>query len=124
MIVSTELFDAYLECPVKCWLRSRAAPAAGNIYADWARAQNATYCDDGLKRLLATVPESNRAIGLPSEKNPIAASWRLAVDVRLRTNNLESRLRAVERTPPMDGAAPSSSPIVSNSPTKLSRTTS
>src|SRR5215469_3163283 len=106
MIVSTELFDAYLECPVKCWLRSRAAPTDGNIYADWARVQNATYCDGGLKRLLATVPESNRAIGLPSEKNPIAASWRLAVDVRLRTNNLESRLRAVERMPPDGRGSP------------------
>src|SRR5215469_3529762 len=99
MIVSTELFDAYLECPIKCWLRSRAASAGGNIYAGWARVQNATYCDGALKRLLARIPESNRAIGLPSEKNPVAASWRLVVNVRLRTNNLESRLWAVERTP-------------------------
>ncbi len=100
MIVSTQLFEAYLECPTKCWLRSRGEPAAGNTYAEWARVQNAAYCDRELNRLLASVPESDRAIGLPIEKNPMAASWRLAVDVCLRTNNLELRLGALERTPP------------------------
>jgi len=33
----------YLECSTKCWLRSRAEPATGNFYAEWARPQNETY---------------------------------------------------------------------------------
>ena len=40
MIVNSHLFEAFLECSTKCWLRSRAEPTAGNIYAEWARAQS------------------------------------------------------------------------------------
>ena len=32
MIVNSHLFEAFLECSTKCWLRSRAEPTAGNIY--------------------------------------------------------------------------------------------
>ena len=43
MIVSSQLFEAYIECATKCWLRSRAEPATGNFYAEWARMQNEIY---------------------------------------------------------------------------------
>jgi hypothetical protein len=47
MVVSSHLFEAFLECPTKCWLRSRAEPTAGNAYAEWAQAQNKAYCERG-----------------------------------------------------------------------------
>ena len=99
MIISSPVFEAYLECPTKCWLRSRAEPTAGNAYAEWARAQNEAYYEDGLKRLLAMFPESDRAMGPPISKNSKDVTWRIASDVRLRTNNLETRLQAVEKMP-------------------------
>jgi predicted RecB family nuclease len=97
MIVSSQLFQAYIECATKCWLRSRAEPAAGNLYAEWAREQNETYRQDALKRLLAGLPEGDHAIGPPISKNSKDTIWRIALDVRLRANELESRLHAVER---------------------------
>src|ERR1700720_1630749 len=99
MIISSQIFEAYLECPTKCWLRSRAEPITGNVYAEWARTQNEAYCEGGLKRLLAMLPESDRAMRPPISKNSKDATWRIAFDVRLRTNDLESRLQAVERIP-------------------------
>src|SRR6266849_11036766 len=78
MIVSSQLFESYLECSTKCWLRSRAEPAAGNFYAEWVRTQNETYFQDGLKRLLATLPESDRATAPPIPKIPKDVTWRLA----------------------------------------------
>ena len=99
MIVTARLFEAYLECSTKCWLRSRAEPTAGNAYAEWAREQNETYYEDGLNRLLAMRPENDRAIAPPISKYSKDAKWRLAIDVRLQTNDLESRLHAVERIP-------------------------
>jgi predicted RecB family nuclease len=99
MIVSSQLFETYLECSTKCWLRSRAEPATGNFYADWARPQNETYLEYGLKRSFATVPESDRATAPPIPKNPREVTWCLAIDVRWRTRELESRLQAVERIP-------------------------
>ena len=53
MIVSSQLFEAYIECATKCWLRSRAEPSRGNVYAEWARAQNEAYRQDALKSLSA-----------------------------------------------------------------------
>src|SRR5271169_3027131 len=99
MIVGSQLFKSYAECSTKCWLRSRAEPVTGNYYAEWVRAQNETYFQDGLKRLLATFPESDRATAPPIPENPKDVSWRLAIDVRWRTKDLESCLQAVERVP-------------------------
>ena len=125
MIVSSQLFEAYLECPTKCWLRSRAEPATANYYAEWARSQNETYLEYGLKRLLVSFPKSDRATAPPIPKNPKDVTWRLAIDVRWRTSDLESCLQAVERISSRGQQQPalSSSPIVSNSPTKLRRNT-
>ncbi len=99
MIVSSQLFEAYLECSTKCWLRSRAEPATGNFYAEWVRPQNETYLEYGLKRSFAAVPESDRATAPPIPKNLKDVTWRLAIDVRWKTRELESRLQAVERIP-------------------------
>jgi predicted RecB family nuclease len=99
MIVSSQLFEAYLECSTKCWLRSRAEPATGSLFAEWARPQNEAYLEYGLKRSLATVPESDRATAPPIPKNPKDVTWCLAIDVRWRTRDLESRPQAVERIP-------------------------
>lgn len=100
MIVSSQLFEAYLECSTKCWLRSRAEPATGNLYAEWARPQNETYLEYGLKRSFAIVPASDRATAPPIPKNPKDVPWCLAIDVRWRMRELESHLQAVERIPP------------------------
>jgi hypothetical protein len=97
MIVSSQLFEAHLKCSTKCWLRSRAEPAIGNFYAEWARPQNETYLAHGIKRSFAAVPESDRATAPPFPKNPKDVTWCLATDVRWRTRELESRLQAVER---------------------------
>jgi hypothetical protein len=99
MIVNSHLFEAFLECSTKCWLRSRAEPTAGNIYAEWARAQSKTYCEGGLKRLPAMFPENGRAIALPVSQYARDVTWRFASDVRVGMNNLDLHLQAVERLP-------------------------
>jgi predicted RecB family nuclease len=106
MIVSSQLFEAYLECPTKCWLRSRTEPATGNFYAEWARAQNETYLEYGLERSFAIVPESDRATAPPLPKNLKDVPWCLAIDVLWRMRELESRLQAVERIPSKDHGRP------------------
>jgi predicted RecB family nuclease len=97
MIVSSQFFEAYLECPTKCWLRSRQEPSAGNAYAEWARAQNKAYFEGAVKRFLVGLPESDRTPTI--SKHSKNATWRFAIGVRLQTNNLESCLQAVERIP-------------------------
>ena len=99
MIINSKLFEAYLECPTKCWLRSRAEPAKPNYYAEWARAQNETYLEYGLIRLLVPFAKSDQATAPPIPKNPKDVTWCLAIDALWRTKDLESSLQAVERIP-------------------------
>jgi len=68
MIISSQLFEDYIECATKCWLRSRAEPAAANVYAEWDRAQNESFRQDALKKLLAILPEGDRVIGPPIQE--------------------------------------------------------
>jgi predicted RecB family nuclease len=99
MIISSRLFEAYLECSTKCWLRSCDEPATENFYAEWARSHNETYLEYALKRLLLPLAESNRATAPPVPKNPKNVTWCFAIDLHWRTKDLESRLQAVQRMP-------------------------
>jgi predicted RecB family nuclease len=100
MMINSLLFESYLECPTKCWLRSRAQPVTGNTYAEWARAKNEAYFHDSLKSLLATLPEGDHEFTSRISKHPGDATRRFAIDVSLRANDVEARLQAVERMPP------------------------
>jgi predicted RecB family nuclease len=97
MKISSQLFEAYLYCPTKCWLHSRAEPISGNMYAEWARAHKNTYYEEGLQRAFATLSQSDRVITPPIPKNFKDQTWQLAIGFLLRTNELETRLQAVAR---------------------------
>src|ERR1039458_7852074 len=99
MIISSQVFESYLQCPTKCWLRSRTEQPAGSAYAEWISAQNETYSQMGLKRLVAAFPECDCTTAPPTPNHRKEVIWRLAIDVRWKTNYLESRLQAVERVP-------------------------
>jgi predicted RecB family nuclease len=100
MILSSRLLEAYLGCPTKCWLRSRDELSTGNLYAEWIRLQEATYCEDRLKHLLANFPESDRAKEFQISRHAKDTRWRIATNVPLRSDGLETCLQALERKPP------------------------
>src|SRR5262245_19363675 len=99
MIVSSSLFEAYLECDTKCWLRARAEPGTGNIYAEWVRLKNEAYYEDGRKRLVAMFPANGHALAPPLSQHAKDSMWRVATDVRLQTNRLASSLQGIEKMP-------------------------
>lgn len=99
MRITPDLFAAYLKCPTKCWLCSRGETGAGNEYADWVRMQNESYRRANAPSLLEGFPEEERVTAPPPTENPKTAKWRLAVDLLAQTQDLESRLHAVERVP-------------------------
>ena len=83
-MISSHLFEAYLECPTKCWLRAQNEPATGNVYAEWGRAQNESYRKEWVERRVAIVAEADRALSPTFEANPKEATWRFAVDMACR----------------------------------------
>src|SRR5262249_10534464 len=88
------------------WLRARAEPSTGNTYAEWARLKNETYYEDGRKRLLTMFPENSRAIEPALSKHAKEFMWRVATNVHLQMNGLESLLHAVEKVSSKKRARP------------------
>src|SRR3974390_2250810 len=98
MKLTSALFEAYLKCPTKCYLRSTSQAGAGNAYAEWVREQNDAYRKEGAQRLAAAFGDGVVAT-TPGTEDLKTATWRLAVDVPVETETMASRLHAVERVP-------------------------
>jgi predicted RecB family nuclease len=100
MRISSDLFNAFLKCPTKCWLRAAGEPASGNAYAEWVTSQNGSYRATELDRLLSEIPKGAVVVSPPPE-NLMGTRWRLAanlaVHARMNTYVLDSELHAVER---------------------------
>ena len=99
MNTTSDLFESFLACPTKCFLRSRGEVGSGNEYADWVKSQNSTYRNHALKRLQNGLPQGECLIDPPSAKELKSNSWLLAVNVPANTKNLATLIHAVERVP-------------------------
>jgi hypothetical protein len=102
MKITPDVFEAYLKCPTKCWLRATDEPSAGATYPEWVKAQNHSYRVSETRRLVAESPDDEVVIS-PDIKNFKAAKWRLAsnlaVQAQMDSCALESELHALERVP-------------------------
>src|SRR5258705_13972358 len=76
MKITPDVFEAYLKCPAKCWLRATNEPSAGAAYPEWVKAQNHTYRVSETRRLVADSPDDEVVIS-PDMKNFKAAKWRV-----------------------------------------------
>ena len=90
MKISSDLFEAFVKCPTKCWLRFTGEPTADNAYAEWVQTQNESYRADAAKRLMADEPANACAVA-PVVENLKTARWRAAVDVLGQTPEPEPR---------------------------------
>ena len=98
MKITSSLFHAHVNCPTKCWLRFTGEPATGNAYAEWAQGQNESYRDAAIKRFRSEGPQDECAVA-PAQEGLKTSKWRLGFDVVATSQNLETRLHAVERVP-------------------------
>ena len=98
MKITTSLFHAHVKCPTKCWLRFTGESATGNAYAEWVQSQTESYYAAVMQRLRSEVAQDECAIA-PSQESLKTAEWRLGLDVDATSQNLETRLHAVERVP-------------------------
>ncbi|MBI5185611.1 MAG: hypothetical protein HZA01_07785 [Nitrospinae bacterium] len=97
MVITSEMFEAYLKCPAKCWLQFLGEDGKGNIYSEWVRNKKGAYLTRGIKRLIDGVQNVEYIIAPSSPMNLKAASWKLAFDFPARSKELGSCLHAVER---------------------------
>jgi len=97
MIISSDIFEAYLLCSSKCWFCLRGEETAGNMYSQWLRSQNQSYRKEALKRLLASGHKADSIVAPSQLVNIRNAKWRLASDFVVRKDNIEASVHAIER---------------------------
>ena len=99
MTITTDLVEAYLKCPTKCFLLSRQEVGTGNAYADWARTKSTSFCYEGIQRLVVGVAPDKCVTSTAATENPRVTQWRLAIDLEARSRNLQCSCHAVECIP-------------------------
>jgi predicted RecB family nuclease len=99
MIITNLIFEAYLNCPLKCFLLSTNVEGSTDSYDRWVGMENASYRHTLEKRLAAEIPPSECLIHPEAIKNVKAAKWQLVLGVTLRQRNLESDVHAIKRIP-------------------------
>ena len=99
MKITSDIFEAYLQCPTKCWLRSTHETSAGNTYSEWVKAQSDSYRMNATQRLFTESPNDKVAFS-PDMKYLKAGKWRLAsglvVLAQMDSIVLESELHTME----------------------------
>ena len=81
MIITNLIFEAYLNCPLKCFLLSTNARGATDSYDRWVGMENASYRHTLEKRFAAEIPPSECLIHPEAIKNVKAAKWQLVLGV-------------------------------------------
>lgn len=98
-LVTSRLFEAYLACPTKCFLRSAGEAATGNEFANWIHKRGASYIRESTKKLTAGL--SREVVASHTETSQLKdARWHLAVDQVIRAQHLEASIHAIQRMPP------------------------
>jgi predicted RecB family nuclease len=100
MNITADLFEAYLKCPTKCFLRSRHEAEVENAYTDWVWTQTDSYRNNQIQELKTVAARDGRIITTPLMGDPKPAKAGYAFDVMARVKNLESHIHIVELTPP------------------------
>jgi len=109
MTITPHLFELFLKCQTKCWLRAAGEPTAGDAYAEWLQSQNESYRADAATRLMASQPaddaappvcSSRREEAHYSSENLKAAKWRVAPDVLVQTEFRSSRGNEAQTSSP------------------------
>ena len=97
--ISQALFEDYLNCPTKCFLRASGEKFQPNFYANWLGNQNEIYRKEAAKRLIAGHQQENVIINPTDTAQINTSAWRLAINIDMRWHNIEANLHAAELIP-------------------------
>ena len=95
-MITSELIETYLACPLKCYLRSKGEKCSENSFAAWSEAQQEIYHVAGTKRL-----QESHAPELAC--NPLDASqllngrWRFAFDQKFDVKDVSAKIHGIQR---------------------------
>jgi len=98
VIITSELFKAFLNCPTKCYRLSKGERGVGNSFADWLAVQKGKYKDEGFNRLAANARTKEYDTGHLDVAGLKSGEWQFVINCVVTANDWESRLDAIERS--------------------------
>jgi predicted RecB family nuclease len=99
-MITSELLEAYLACPMKCYLRSRGEECSENEFAALYQTQTDSYRRAGIGKLKANL--AGRQIEPGIFKN---AQWQFVFDQMVDADNLSADVHAIQRVSTKGGAS-------------------
>jgi len=100
MVITTQVFESYLKCPLKCWLLFTSEPGTGNSYSDWKQKSNESYRDLGVEQLLNSAKNDEPTASHIASVNIKTAKWKYASYVNTESDSFKSNIHGIERIPP------------------------
>ena len=97
-MITSELLEAYLACPLKCYLRFTGVKYSENEYSAWYRKKSDSHRRIGLERLASVFPNAV-AEGQIEPRHMKKGQWELAINQVFKTAELSANIHAVQRVP-------------------------
>ena len=97
-MITSELLEAYLACPMKCYLRSNEEKCSENKFAALYQTQRDLYRHSGIRRLEANLSQGI-ARGQIEPSGFKKAQWQLALDQVFDADDLSTNIHAIQRVP-------------------------
>lgn len=105
MRITTEAFEAFLKCPMKCWLLAAGERGSGNEYAEWKKGEQERYRATKVEQHVSEA--STEWIQAPGLADLKAGKWRKAANVACEWPYagcvLAASISVLERAPRPDG---------------------
>jgi predicted RecB family nuclease len=98
-IITAQLFDAYLKCATKLFLKSRGETGDRNAYAEWFRTREQVYLNKYIKRVTYEAAAHEYIIGITLAGSLKTAKWLFATSLKVCTQNLETSIQVLEKVP-------------------------
>jgi len=108
-VITSELLEAYLACPMKCYLQSNGEKCSENRFAALYQTQMDSYRHAGIRRL-ETKPSQGLARGQIEPQDLKNARWQLALDQAFNMDDLSANIHAIQRVP-TKGRSPEFIPV-------------
>ena len=101
-MITSELLEAYLACPTKCYLRSSGEECSENSFAVLYQTQKDSYHHAGIRRLKAN-PSQELAGGQIEPGSFKKVRSQLALDQVLDVDDLSANVHAIQRVSTKEG---------------------
>lgn len=97
MLLTDEIFEAYLKCETKSYLKSTSIIEGQSEFAEWRDELSSTFKQKGIAQLQRGFGRGEYFTGTPPLEVIKAGGYLLIIDCSLKAQNLKSNIHALER---------------------------